>query len=33
MEINAQGNNIIALRQACTAYGSFSRWRLGNVFI
>jgi len=25
MEINAQGNNIIALRQACTAYGSFSR--------
>jgi len=28
MEINAQGNNIIALRQACIAFDSFSRWRL-----
>jgi len=25
MEINAQVNNIIGLRQACTAYDSFSR--------
>jgi len=33
MEMNAQVNNIIALRQACIAFDSFSRWRLDNVFI